>query len=37
VGFEFQLLDEVPREPHDRAVDGVVTERRLHRARERLR
>jgi 5-formyltetrahydrofolate cyclo-ligase len=37
VGFEFQLLDEVPREPHDRAVDGVATERRLHRVRERLR
>jgi 5-formyltetrahydrofolate cyclo-ligase len=37
VGFDFQLVDGVPREPHDRAVDGVATERRLHRVRERLR
>jgi 5-formyltetrahydrofolate cyclo-ligase len=37
VGLEFQLVDEVPREPHDRVVDGVATERRLHRVRERLR
>jgi 5-formyltetrahydrofolate cyclo-ligase len=37
VGFEFQLVDEVPREPHDRAVDGVATDRRLHRVQERLR
>jgi 5-formyltetrahydrofolate cyclo-ligase len=37
VGFEFQLVDEVPREPHDRAVAVVLTERRLHRVGERVR
>ncbi len=37
VGFEFQLVEEVPREPHDRAVGVVVTERRLHRIGERVR
>ena len=37
VGFEFQLVDEVPREIHDRAVGAVVTERRLHRVGRRVR
>lgn len=37
VGFEFQLVEEVPREPHDRAVDAVLTERRLQRVGERVR
>jgi 5-formyltetrahydrofolate cyclo-ligase len=37
VGFEFQLVEEVPREPHDRAVGVVVTERRLQRVGERIR
>ena len=37
VGFEFQLVEEVPREPHDRPVGAVVTERRLQRVRERVR
>ena len=37
VGFEFQLVEEVPREPHDRAVGAVVTERRLQRVGERVR
>jgi 5-formyltetrahydrofolate cyclo-ligase len=35
VGFEFQLVEEVPREPHDRAVGAVVTERRLQWVGER--
>jgi 5-formyltetrahydrofolate cyclo-ligase len=37
VGFEFQLVEEVPREAHDRAVDAVVTESRLHWVGERDR
>lgn len=37
VGFECQLVEEVPREPHDRAVGGVLTERRLQRVEERIR
>ena len=37
VGFEFQLVEEVPREPHDRILGAVVTERRLHRVGERTR
>ena len=37
VGFEFQLVDEVPREPHDRAVRAVLTERRLQRVGEKVR
>jgi len=37
VGFEFQLVEEVPREPHDRNLGAVVTERRLHRVGERAR
>jgi 5-formyltetrahydrofolate cyclo-ligase len=37
VGFECQLVDEVPREPHDRTLGAVVTERRLHRVGERAR
>ena len=36
-GFEFQLVEEVPREPHDRAVDAVLTERRLQRVGEKVR
>jgi 5-formyltetrahydrofolate cyclo-ligase len=37
VGFEFQLVEEVPREPHDRAVSAVVTEHRVQRVGERAR
>jgi 5-formyltetrahydrofolate cyclo-ligase len=37
VGFEFQLVEEVPREPHDRSVAAVLTERRLQRVAERVR
>jgi 5-formyltetrahydrofolate cyclo-ligase len=37
VGFEFQLVEEVPREPHDRAVGVVVTEHRVQRIGERIR
>ena len=37
VGFELQLVEEVPREPHDRAVGAVLTERRLQRVGERVR
>ena len=37
VGFECQLVEEVPREPHDRAVGAVLTERRLQRVGERVR
>ena len=37
VGFEFQLVEEVPREPHDQAVGAVLTERRLQRVGERVR
>ena len=37
VGFECQLVEEVPREPHDRPVGAVVTERRLERFGERVR
>jgi len=37
VGFECQLVEEVPREPHDRAVGAVLTERRLERIGERVR
>jgi len=35
VGFcyDVQVVDEVPREPHDRAVDAIVTERRVIRSR----
>lgn len=36
VGFELQLVDEVPREPHDRAVGAVLTECRLQRVGERI-
>jgi len=37
VGFEFQLVEEVPREPHDRSVGAILTERRLQRVGERVR
>jgi 5-formyltetrahydrofolate cyclo-ligase len=37
VGFEFQLVEEVPREPHDRAVGAILTERRLQWVGERVR
>jgi 5-formyltetrahydrofolate cyclo-ligase len=37
VGFEFQLVEEVPREPHDQVVGAVVTERRMQRMGERAR
>ena len=37
VGFECQLVEVVPREPHDRAVGAVLTERRLQRVGERVR
>jgi 5-formyltetrahydrofolate cyclo-ligase len=37
VGFEFQLVEKVPREPHDRAVAAVLTEHRLQRVGERVR
>jgi 5-formyltetrahydrofolate cyclo-ligase len=37
VGFEFQLVEAVPREPHDRVVEAVLTERRLQRTGERVR
>jgi 5-formyltetrahydrofolate cyclo-ligase len=37
VGFEFQLVEEVPRESHDREVGAVLTERRLQRVGERVR
>lgn len=33
VCFDAQIVEEVPREPHDRAVDLVVTERRVIRCR----
>ncbi len=35
VGFEFQLVEEVPREPHDQALDALVTESRLQWIGER--
>jgi 5-formyltetrahydrofolate cyclo-ligase len=37
VGFEFQLVEAVPREPHDQPVGAVVTERRLQWVGERVR
>jgi 5-formyltetrahydrofolate cyclo-ligase len=37
VGFEFQLVEEVPREPHDRVVGAVLTERRLERVGKGVR
>ncbi len=36
VGFEFQLVEEVPRELHDRTVSAVVTEHRVQRVGERV-
>ena len=35
VGYEFQIVQAVPREPHDRAVDALVTERGARRCRGR--
>jgi 5-formyltetrahydrofolate cyclo-ligase len=35
VGFEFQLVEEVPRESHDRTLDALVTESRWRRIGER--
>lgn len=37
VGFAFQLVDSVPMAPHDRAVDGFVSEQGILRARPRDR
>jgi 5-formyltetrahydrofolate cyclo-ligase len=31
LGFDLQIVDEVPREPHDLGVDVIVTERRVIR------
>jgi len=35
VGYEFQIVDEVPHEPHDRPVDLLLTEREMRRCGER--
>ncbi len=35
VGYEFQILDAVPHEPHDRFVDALLTERGIRRRSER--
>lgn len=32
--FDVQIVNEVPREPHDRSVDVIVTERRVIRCRD---